>query len=72
MAISLPLYWVVGGPFLMFPLLCALREALIARRIEWAVACIAVGAGLPYLCTAKCCGDFRRAQYGWRSPSVCL
>ncbi|MDA0334542.1 MAG: DUF6057 family protein, partial [bacterium] len=51
LAISLPLYWVVGGPFLLFPLLCAIREALIARRIAWAVACLAVGAGLPYLAT---------------------
>lgn len=41
------LYFVLGGPFLLFVLLVALYDLLVSRRIWTALAAIALGVGLP-------------------------
>ncbi len=46
---SVVLYVVVGGPYLLFALLCGLYELLPRRRLQVALACLVVATALPYV-----------------------
>lgn len=48
-AISAVLYVAVGGPFLLFALLCVLHELLVRRRLKLGLLLLIVGAVLPYV-----------------------